>query len=61
MAVESFKPVHWPPLDAFRSTLAGNLLIGRFFSPANMLARATGITALAATDRLWLARNSRGQ
>src|SRR3981189_2757301 len=43
VCVELFRLVHIPWLDAFRLTLAGALLLGRIFSPWNMLAYGIGI------------------
>ena len=43
VAVELFRLVHAPWLDAFRLTLPGALLFGRIFSPWNMLAYGAGI------------------
>ena len=37
-AVEFAKLIHYPPLDAFRLTLPGILLLGRFFSPWDLVA-----------------------
>ena len=54
MGVELFRLVHTPWLDAFRLTLAGALLLGRIFSPWNMLAYATGIWLAAGLDRVAL-------
>jgi hypothetical protein len=51
VCVELFRLVHAPWLDAFRLTTAGALLLGRIFSPWNMLAYGVGI-ALA----MWLDR-----
>ena len=51
-AVELFKLVHTPVLEAFRITLAGRLLIGRFFSMADLLAYAIGIGITLCFDRL---------
>ncbi|TXM75193.1 DUF2809 domain-containing protein [Methylobacterium sp. WL103] len=50
-----------PALDAFRATLAGQLLLGRLFSPWNMLTYAAGILAAAvATRRMtWTAHRGR--
>ncbi|MFD1353942.1 ribosomal maturation YjgA family protein [Methylorubrum suomiense] len=42
-AVEFFRLVHTPWLDAFRLPLAGQLLLGRVFSLWNLLAYAVGI------------------
>ena len=36
-AVECFRIVHTPELDDFRLTLAGELLLGRYFSIANIV------------------------
>src|SRR5258707_11417069 len=44
VAVELFRLVHAPWLDAFRLTTAGALLLGRIFSVWNMLAYAVGIS-----------------
>jgi hypothetical protein len=49
VAVELFRLVQAPWLDAFRLTLPGALLLGRIFSPWNILAYGVGI-ALA----VWL-------
>jgi hypothetical protein len=43
IGVELFRLVHAPWLDAFRLTLAGALLLGRIFSPWNLLAYSAGI------------------
>ncbi len=43
ICVELFRLVHAPWLDAFRLTPAGALLLGRIFSPWNMLAYGGGI------------------
>ncbi|MGU3359385.1 DUF2809 domain-containing protein [Methylobacterium sp. M6A4_1b] len=51
VAVELFRLVHTPELDAFRLTLAGKLLIGRVFSPWNLGAYAAGILAARLADR----------
>ena len=47
VAVESFRLVHGPGLDAFRATLAGQLLLGRVFSAWNMGVDALGAAAIA--------------
>ena len=52
VAVELFRLVHAPWLDAFRLTTAGALLLGRIFSSWNMLAYAVGISLGVALDRL---------
>jgi hypothetical protein len=43
IGVELFRLVHAPWLDAFRLTIAGALLLGRIFSPWDMLAYGAGI------------------
>jgi hypothetical protein len=52
VAVELFRLVHAPWLDAFRLTTAGALLLGRVFSPWNMLAYGAGIVLAVGLDRL---------
>lgn len=60
VAVELFRLWHAPTLDAFRLTLAGKLLIGRVFSPWNILAYWIGIIAsLPLLRRLSRSRSSR--
>jgi hypothetical protein len=49
-AIEAIKLVHQPQLDAFRMTLAGKLLLGRFFSFSDLLAYALAIVVLATLD-----------
>jgi uncharacterized protein DUF2809 len=51
ICVELFRLVHAPWLDAFRLTPAGALLLGRVFSPWNMLAYAAGIGLAMLLDR----------
>jgi hypothetical protein len=51
ICVELFRLVHAPWLDAFRLTLAGALLLGRVFSPWNMLAYGVGIVLAMWLDR----------
>jgi hypothetical protein len=51
IAVELFRLVHAPWLDAFRLTLAGALLLGRIFSPWDILAYGIGIRLAALLDR----------
>jgi len=50
--VELFRLVHTPWLDDFRLTTAGALLLGRVFSPWNMLAYGAGIALGVLLDRL---------
>jgi Protein of unknown function (DUF2809) len=51
VCVELFRLVHALWLDAFRLTTAGALLLGRVFSPWNMLAYAVGIGLGVLLDR----------
>ena len=51
VCVELFRLVHMPWLDAFRLTTAGALLLGRVFSPWNMLAYGAGIVLGMGLDR----------
>jgi len=51
VSVELFRLVHAPWLDAFRLTLAGALLLGRIFSPWDLLAYGAGILLAALLDR----------
>lgn len=50
-AVEFLKLYHTPALDAFRLTLPGILLLGRFFSVADILVYWFAIGAGALADR----------
>jgi Protein of unknown function (DUF2809) len=52
VCVELFRLVHAPWLDEFRLTLPGALLLGRVFSPGNMLAYGVGIGFGVLLDRL---------
>lgn len=52
ICVELFRLVHAPWLDAFRLTPAGALLLGRIFSPWDILAYGAGIVLAAGLDRL---------
>jgi hypothetical protein len=51
VGVELFRLVHTPWLDAFRLTIAGALLLGRIFSPWDMLAYGAGIGFGIVLDR----------
>jgi hypothetical protein len=51
VCVELFRLVHTPWLDEFRPTLAGALLLGRVFSPWNMVAYGAGIGLGLVLDR----------
>jgi hypothetical protein len=48
--VEFFKLYRSPGMDAFRGTLPGILLLGRYFSTWNILAYWAGIAAAVAAD-----------
>ncbi len=50
-AVEVSRLVHTPELDAFRLTTTGALLLGRVFSPWNLVAYLFGIGLAVAVDR----------
>jgi uncharacterized protein DUF2809 len=50
VGVELSRLVHTPWLDDFRLTLAGALLLGRIFSPWDILAYAAGISLALALD-----------
>lgn len=52
VVVEFSRLVHTPWLDAFRLTTAGALLLGRIFSPWNLVAYVTGIVVGVWLDRL---------
>jgi hypothetical protein len=54
VGVELFRLVHTPWLDSFRLTMAGALLLGRIFSPQDILAYAIGIALGALLDNLVL-------
>ncbi len=43
-----------PPIDAFRLTLPGRILLGRYFSLKNIAAYILAITLTAAFDRFFL-------
>ena len=51
VAVELLRLVHFPALDAFRDTAAGTLLLGRVFSPWNIVCYFAGIAVAAAITR----------
>jgi Protein of unknown function (DUF2809) len=52
IAVELFRLFHMPWLDAFRLTLAGALLLGRIFSPWDIVAYGAGILLGAWLDAI---------
>jgi hypothetical protein len=59
VGVELFRLVHTPWLDDFRITTAGALLLGRVFSPWNMVAYGFGIGAGMLLDRLGMSAFAR--
>jgi hypothetical protein len=61
IGVELFRLVHAPWLDAFRLTIAGALLLGRVFSPWNMLAYAIGIVLAMLLDRFAISAFTRAR
>lgn len=61
LMVELFKLVHAPALDAFRLTLAGQLLIGRFFSFADIFAYWAAIVMFAAVNNAKQKQNHRSK
>jgi hypothetical protein len=52
VCVELFRLVHTSWLDAFRLTTAGALLLGRIFSPWNIVAYTAGILLGVVLDRV---------
>jgi hypothetical protein len=52
--VEFSRLFHAPALDAFRLTLAGKLILGRFFSVRDIAAYWLAIAAAAFTDWGWI-------
>jgi hypothetical protein len=50
--VESIRLYHLPWLDEFRTTAAGHLLLGRYFSLLNILAYWTGIALSTYADKM---------
>jgi hypothetical protein len=61
ICVELFRLVHTPWLDDFRLTTLGALLIGRVFSPWNMLAYGVGIVLAMWLDRLGISAFARAR
>ncbi|WP_027172857.1 DUF2809 domain-containing protein [Methylobacterium sp. 10] len=60
LQVEFSRLIHTPWLDAFRLTLPGALLLGRIFSPWNLVAYAAGLAASALVDR-WADVRAKGR
>jgi hypothetical protein len=52
--VELSRLFHSPPLDAFRLTLAGKLILGRFFSLWDIAAYWLAIGVTAIVDSRWV-------
>jgi hypothetical protein len=52
--VEFSRLIHTPALDAFRITLAGKLILGRFFSLRDIVAYWLAIVAAAVIDAQWV-------
>lgn len=50
LTVELAKLIWWPPLDRFRETLAGKLLLGRYFTVGAIVAYWIAILATALMD-----------
>jgi hypothetical protein len=61
ICVELFRLVHTPWLDDFRLTTLGALLIGRVFSPWNMLAYSVGIVLGMRLDRFGISALTRAK
>ena len=59
-AVEFFKLVHTPALDAFRLTIAGKVVLGRFFYGSDFVAYYAGVGAGVAADG-WMRRRGRAE
>lgn len=51
--VELLKLVYWAPLDRFRETLAGKLLLGRYFSVGAIVAYWVAVAGMWVLDRRW--------
>ena len=54
--VECSRLIHTPSLDAFRLTLAGKLILGRFFSGKDIVAYWLAIFVCAGADRWVLSK-----
>jgi hypothetical protein len=57
-AVELFKLVHTPALDAFRLTFAGKVILGRYFYFSDFLAYYLAIAGAAFLDTAMRSRSS---
>jgi len=56
--VELSRLVPIAPIDAFRLTLPGQILLGRYFSVKNIVAYILAIAVAASCDRAFLARRN---
>jgi hypothetical protein len=54
LSVELSRLYHSPWLDEFRATVAGAILLGRIFSPWNMVAYAIGALTIGIFDTRWI-------
>jgi hypothetical protein len=61
IGVELSRLVHRPWLDDFRLTLAGALLLGRVFSPWNLVAYGCGILVAVLFDRMLVGFRDEGR
>lgn len=58
IAIEFFKLYHEPLLDGFRRTVAGALLLGRYFSWWDIVAYLAAIALAALADRRFIRRRA---
>jgi Protein of unknown function (DUF2809) len=54
LSVELSRLYHSPWLDEFRTTVAGAILLGRIFSPWNVVAYAIGALTIGIFDTRWI-------
>jgi hypothetical protein len=57
--VECLKRLYWPPLDRFRETLAGKLLLGRYYTRGAIVAYWCAILCVGLMDGWLRARAAR--
>ena len=55
LLVEFSRLYHSSWLDEFRTTLAGAILLGRVFSPWNIVAYVIGVVTIGIFDARWIA------
>jgi hypothetical protein len=60
LSVEFSRLYHSPWLDEFRTTFAGAILLGRVFSPWNMVAYVIGALTSSIFDARWIGVLRRG-